>query len=159
MTALAGRPADLERGTLPGGMPEDVLQHLDFEKALEIVAGDIAENCSSGDNGDGHCQLASQLMKAEQPVRYADIKEHIPPFAAYTADEVRSIFCTVAAHKEHGVPMEGSDLDIALQKADEALKKGDFDGYDRESSKIRKITESIASQSAYHYQKWLAACV
>ena len=148
--------ADIDLGHMPSGMPSDIAERGDHAAAMEIIAADISRSCPSSASNNGECSLARQLREVDAPIAFQMLDEHIPDDASYTAEEVLSLYCTIAATTHDATPLEESELWRAMEATNDA--KGVVE-YMRATKRVSAISRELESKSRAFYSEWWAASV
>ena len=135
-------------GDMPSGMPDDILRDIDYSAAMKFVAADIEYNY-------GKCEISEQLVAAEKPVSFDEIRKHIPENAEYTAEEILSLYCTVATFKEAAKHNNIGELEEASLKVDEA---GNIEEFSKSMHSFMRVYDDVGSRSQSRYEKWMKDC-
>ena len=148
--------AEIDLGHMPSGMPSGIAERGDHLAAMKIIAADISRTCPSSAKNNGDCALARQLCEVDAPIAFQTLDEHIPDDASYTAEEVLSLYCTIAATTHDATPLEESELWSAMEATSNA--EGVVE-YMRATKRVSAISRALESKSRALYSEWWAASV
>ena len=143
--------SDIEIGNMPSGMPDDIMRELDYTAAIRFIADDIANSCGKGKH---RCAIATLLVEADSPIRFEKIEEHIPETAEYTAEEVLSLFCSVATFKEDS-KNPGRELESASRRVDRAKTMKE---YHEAMDSFMSVYSDIGQKAQSNYDIWMDKC-
>lgn len=148
--------AEIDLGHMPSGMPSGIAERGDHLAAMKIIAADISRTCPSSAKNNGDCALSRQLCEVDAPIAFQTLDEHIPDDASYTAEEVLSLYCTIAATTHDATPLEESELWSAMEATSNA--EGVVE-YMRATKRVSAISRALESKSRALYSEWWAASV